>query len=562
MRQLGSSGVFELFLPEIGPGTLYKFEILTADGHIRLKTDPVAGAYELPPATAARVVESAYRWGDDAWMSARPKRDWHREPMLVYEVHLGSWARVPEEGNRQLGYREIAPRLAEHVRRLGFTHVELLPVMEFPFEGSWGYQVSGYFAPTSRFGTPDDFRFFVDTCHQAGLGVILDWVPAHFPRDDWALRRFDGTALYEHVDPREGEHPDWGTLIFNYGRREVLSFLVSNAVHWCTAFHADGLRVDAVASMLYRDYSRREGQWIPNRYGGRENLEAIGFLRAMTDAVAEEAPGAMTIAEESTSWGGVTRPAREGGLGFTFKWNMGWMHDTLGYFARDPIHRRYHQDELTFAMLYEWTERFVNPLSHDEVVHGKRSLLEKMPGDPWQKLANLRTLLAYQYTRPGKVLLFMGTELAPYDEWNHDESLPWHLASDPARQGLRRFLERLGALYHERPALWRSDPDHDGFRWIDCEDRGHSIVSYVRRDGDAHLVIVLNLTPTPHDDYRIGAPARGAYVELLSSDASEFGGSGYPTRARVETEPTAWHGFPQSMRVCLPPLSAVVLAPA
>ncbi|HXJ36579.1 MAG TPA: 1,4-alpha-glucan branching protein GlgB [Candidatus Eisenbacteria bacterium] len=562
MRQLGASGVFEIFVPGVEAGAVYKYEILTPQGTIRLKTDPLAAALEHPPRTASRVVaESTYAWGDAAWMDARRTRDWTREPITIYEVHLGSWARVPEEGNRPLTYREIAPRLAEHARRLGFTHVELLPVMEHPFDGSWGYQVSGYFAPTSRFGTPDDFRFFVDTCHQAGIGVLLDWVPAHFPRDDWALRRFDGTALYEHEDPREGEHPDWGTLIFNYGRSEVRSFLVSNAVHWCRTFHADGLRVDAVASMLYRDYSRRAGQWIPNRYGGRENLEAIALLREVSDALAAEAPGAMTIAEESTAWPGVTRPVRQGGLGFTFKWNMGWMHDTLFYFALEPVHRKFHQNDLTFAMLYETSERFVNPLSHDEVVHGKRSLLEKMPGDLWQKLANLRTLLAYQYTRPGKVLLFMGTELASHEEWNHDASLPWHLADDPARAGLQRFLADLARLYRERACLWRVDPDPDGFRWIDCTDRDQSIVSYVRRDGDAHLVVVLNLTPVPRSDYRIGSPASGAYVELLSSDDRRYGGSGYETRKRVVTEPVPLHGFAQSMRLALPPLGALVLGP-
>ena len=561
MRQLGSSGVFELFVPDLGAGALYKYEILTREGVIRMKTDPLAAAYERPPGTAARVFASEYTWGDGEWMAARAGRDWRREPVLIYEVHLGSWARVPEEGDRPLGYREIAPRLVEHVRRLGYTHVELLPVMEHPFDGSWGYQVTGYYAPTSRFGTPDDFRFFVDTCHQAGIGVILDWVPAHFPRDDWALRRFDGTALYEHEDPREGEHPDWGTLIFNYGRREVVSFLVSNAVHWCSAFHADGLRVDAVASMLYRDYSRPAGQWIPNRYGGRENLEAIGFLRAANDAVAEAAPGAMTIAEESTSWPGVTRPTAVGGLGFTFKWNMGWMHDTLGYFARDPVHRRFHQNELTFAMLYEWSEHFVNPLSHDEVVHGKGSLLRKMPGDEWQRLANLRALLAYQFTRPGKILDFMGTELATYEEWNHDASLPWHLVADPARQGLQRFIARLAQLVREHPALWRSDPDPAGFRWIDCDDRAHSVVSYARHDGDAHVIVVLNLTPAPRDGYRIGVPSGRVYVERLSTDAAEFGGSGYPTIARAPAEGVSWHGFGHSIVLRLPPLAALVLTP-
>jgi 1,4-alpha-glucan branching enzyme len=494
-------------------------------------------------------------------MAARAGRDWRREPVLIYELHLGSWARVPEDGDRALTYREIGPRVVEHVRRLGYTHVELLPVMEHPFDGSWGYQVTGYYAPTSRFGTPDDFRFFVDTCHQAGIGVILDWVPAHFPRDDWALRRFDGTALYEHADPREGEHPDWGTLIFNYGRREVVSFLVSNAVHWCTAFHADGLRVDAVASMLYRDYSRPAGQWIPNRDGGRENLEAIAFIRAANDAVAAEAPGAMTVAEESTSWGGVTHATSQGGLGFTFKWNMGWMHDTLDYFAREPIHRGFHQNELTFAMLYEWSEAFVNPLSHDEVVHGKHSLYAKMPGDPWQKLANLRALLAYQFTRPGKVLTFMGTELAPYDEWNHDTSLPWHLKADPAREGLQRFVARLASVVRAHSVFWRADHDPAGFRWVDCDDRLHSIVSYVRWDGANHALVVLNLTPEPRDDYRIGAPMAGTYVELLSSDATDFGGSGYPTIARAQTQLVPWHGFGQSLVLRLPPLAGIVLAP-
>src|SRR5262245_28383296 len=469
MRRIGISGIFELFVPGAREGQLYKFELVTREGALRVKTDPLARAMERTPGTASRVVSpSAYVWSDAGWMRARREQDPRRRPILIYEVHLGSWRRVPEDGDRVLTYRETAPLLAAHCRRFGFTHVELLPVMEHPFDASWGYQATGYYAPTARFGAPDDFRFLVDTLHQSGIGVLLDWVPAHFPKDDFALRRFDGTALYEHDDPRLGEHPDWGTLIFNYGRPEVRAFLVANALYWLEEFHVDGLRVDAVASMLYLDYSRREGEWLPNRHGGRENLDAIGFLRELNAAIAATVPGAMTIAEESTAWSGVTRPAAAGGLGFTFKWNMGWMHDTLRYMGHDPIHRRHHHDELTFAMLYEHSEAFVNPLSHDEVVHGKRSLLEKMPGDVWQRFATLRTLLAYQITRPGKALLFMGTELAPWAEWNHARSLDWHLADDPLRAGLARFLADLGALYQEHPCLWRGDPDPDGFTWVDC----------------------------------------------------------------------------------------------
>jgi 1,4-alpha-glucan branching enzyme len=562
MRQLGASGVFELFVPDVPVGALYKFEIATADGHLRLKTDPYARAMEVPPGTAARVGgPDTYTWNDRAWLAARSERDPRREPLSIYEVHLGSWARVPDQGHRPLTYREIAPRLAEHVRRLGFTHVELMPIMEHPFSGSWGYQVSGYFAPTARYGTPDDFRFFVDTLHQAGIGVLLDWVPAHFPKDDFALRRFDGTALYEHEDPRLGEHPDWGTLIFNYERSEVRGFLIANALYWLDVFHLDGLRVDAVASMLYLDYSRQPGEWIPNRYGGRENLGALEFLRALTTAVDETAPGCMTIAEESTAWGNVTGRVRDGGLGFTFKWNMGWMHDTLGYFARAPIHRRWHQNDLTFSMLYEHSERFINPLSHDEVVHGKHALLEKLPGDVWQRFANLRLLLTYQFTRPGKKLVFMGTELAPWTEWNHDQSLDWHLADDPPRAGLARFMAQLGALYRLQSCLWRRDPDPDSFAWIDCQDAAQSVFSYLRRDGDAHAIIVLNATPTPHEDYRIGVPRPGSYREHLNSDATGFGGSGYGTRARVDSEPVPWHGCSQSIRLALPPLGALVVLP-
>ncbi len=561
MRSLGSSGVFELFVPDVHPGALYKYEIRTKDGALRTKTDPFAFAMERPPATASRVTASTYAWTDADWLAARERSDPAREPLAIYEVHLGSWRRVVEEGNRPLGYREIAEPLAEHVRRLGFTHVELMPVAEHPFYGSWGYQVSGYYAPTARYGSPDDLRHLVDTLHRHGVGVILDWVPGHFPKDAFALARFDGTALYEHEDPRLGEHPDWGTLVFNYGRNEVRNFLVANALYWLREFHVDGLRVDAVASMLYLDYGREKGQWVPNRHGGRENLEAVDFLRATNETVRQEVAGAITIAEESTAWPGVTAPVSEGGLGFTFKWNMGWMHDTLSYFSKEPVHRRFHQDQLSFAMVYEHTERFVMPLSHDEVVYGKRSLLEKMPGDEWQKFANLRALLAYQYTRPGKVLLFMGAELAPHAEWSHEASLDWHLEGDPLRQGLARFLTDLGRLYRETTCLWRCDPDSGGFEWIDCSDRENSVFAYVRRDAGQHVVVVMNLTPVPREGYRIGVPEAGRYALLLSSDDPRYGGSQFESRASVDTEALPCHGRAQSLCLDLPPLAVLVLAP-
>jgi len=564
MRSLGASGVWELFIPELSPGALYKYEIITQTADIRVKTDPFAFKLEQHPGTAS-IVEpplSSYEWNDDAWMQQRDRRDPHRCPELIYEVHLGSWARVPGEGNRFLTYREIAPRLAEHVKRLGFTHVELLPVMEHPFYGSWGYQVSGYYAPTSRYGSPDDFRFFVDTLHQHDIGVILDWVPAHFPKDDFALRRFDGSALFEHEDPRLGEHPDWGTLIFNYGRPEVKNFLVANALFWLEEFHADGLRVDAVASMLYLDYSRQPGQWLRNRYGGRENLEAIDFLRQLNETIRHEHPGCSIIAEESTAWPGVTNDPAHGGLGFTFKWNMGWMHDTLKYFALDPIHRRWHHDQLTFAMIYEYTEKFVMPLSHDEVVHGKGSLLNKMAGDEWQKFANLRTLLAYMITRPGKKLLFQGMELAPWTEWNHEQSLEWNLLQDdPRRAQYFAYLSRLAAIYRKRPEFWRRDAEWEGFSWISADDRDNSVLAYVRRDGEQHAVVVLNLTPVPRPQYRIGVPALVEYHEVLNSDAADWAGSGHGTRERVRATEAPFHGFPQSIELTLPPLSALVLVP-
>jgi 1,4-alpha-glucan branching enzyme len=560
MRQLGSSGVFELFVPGIGPGELYKYEIKTREGGLRLKADPFGAWMEAPPASASRVFTSRHLFRDEAWLAKRPA-DLAREPVSIYEVHLGSWARVPEEGDRPLGYREIATRLVEHVKRLGFTHVELLPLAEHAFYGSWGYQVTGFYAPTARYGTPDDLRFLVDTCHRAGIGVILDWVPAHFPKDDFALRRFDGTALYEHEDPRRGEHPDWGTLIFDYGRNEVKNFLVANALYWLREFHVDGLRVDAVASMLYLDYGRKAGEWLPNREGGRENLEAVDFVREMNAVVAEEVPGAFTVAEESTAWPGVTRSTAEGGLGFSFKWNMGWMHDTLRYFGREPAHRRYHQGELSFAMMYESSERFVNPLSHDEVVHGKRSLIAKLPGDAWQRFANLRALLAYQFTRPGKKLLFMGSELAPEREWDHDRSLDWHLAADPQRQAFGCFVEALGRLYRETPCLWRGDADATGFAWIDCNDAEHSVYSYLRRGGRDHVVVVMNLTPVPRPGYRVGVPSRARYRERFSSDDPRFGGSAVETLPWADAEDVPWQGQPHSLALTLPPLGVLVLAP-
>ena len=563
MRILGSSGVFELFVPGVEEGALYKFEILTREAHLRLKTDPFAKKLEQQPGTASIVVDDTrFQWNDQAWIERRDRANHISEPMSIYEVHLGSWARVPEEGGRSLTYREIAPLLARHVAKLGFTHIELMPVMEHPFYGSWGYQVSGYYAPTSRFGSPDDFRYFVDVMHGHGIGVILDWVPAHFPKDDFALRLFDGTALFEHEDPRLGEHPDWGTLIFNYGRTEVRNFLVANALFWLCEFHIDGLRVDAVASMLYLDYSRKPGEWLRNVHGGRENLEAIQFLKEFNQAILEEYPGCFTVAEESTAWPGVTKPVSEGGLGFAFKWNMGWMHDTLQYFAKDPIHRRFHQDQLTFAMVYEYTERFIMPLSHDEVVHLKGSLLSKMAGDEWQKFANLRLLFAYMFTRPGKKLLFMGAELAPWNEWDHEESLDWNLTRDDGRRAAHQeFLARLLHLYRERPSLWRQDARWESFGWIDVADRDNSVLSYVRRDESEHTIVVLNLTPIPRVGYRIGVPQAGRYETILNTDDPSWGGSGYERTTGHDVDPAPFHGFEQSVVVTLPPLGALLLGP-
>ncbi|HMQ14885.1 MAG TPA: 1,4-alpha-glucan branching protein GlgB [Phycisphaerae bacterium] len=561
MRGLGNSGVYELFVPGVHPGAHYKYEIKTQDGHLRLKADPMGAAMEIPPGTASRVYVSSFDWSDADWMRQREQRDALRSPLAIYEVHLGSWARVPEEGCRVLTYREAAPKLVEHVKRLGFNYVELLPIAEHPFGGSWGYQVSGYYAPTARFGAPDDFRYFVDYCHRHGVGVIIDWVPAHFPRDDFALARFDGSALYEHSDPRLGEHPDWGTLIFNYGRHEVRNFLIANALYWLREFHVDGLRVDAVASMLYLDYSRKPGEWVPNKYGGNENLEAIDFLRTLNETVRGECPGALMIAEESTAYAGVSRPVSEGGLGFTFKWNMGWMHDTLLYLSKEPIHRKYHHWQLSFAMVYEYHERFIMPISHDEVVHGKRALLEKMPGDLWRKFANLRLLLAYQFTRPGKKLQFMGFELAPWYEWHYDTSLDWRLAEDHWRQGLWAFMADLGRIYHENSPFWRFDHEPQGFNWISYDDAENSVVAYARRDGQNTIVVVLNFTPVPRNGYRIGVPQPGEYVEWLSSDDDRYAGSDFPTVKSARTEPVPWHWYEQSIVLDLPPLAAVILAP-
>jgi 1,4-alpha-glucan branching enzyme len=523
MRRMGMSGIWEIFIPGIEKGTVYKYEIKTPAGDLRLKTDPIAFQMELRPKSASIVCGlPEYQWGDDEWMRRRDKQDPRERPMAVYEVHLGSWMRKPEEGHAWLNYRELAHELVSYCQDYGFTHLELLPITEHAFDPSWGYQTTGYYAPTSRYGDPEDLKYFIDYCHRNEIGVLLDWVPAHFPKDDYALRWFDGTHLYEHSDPREGEHRDWGTLIFNYGRNEVRAFLLSNAVYWLDQFHFDGLRVDAVASMIYRDYSRPDGEWIPNEYGGRENLEAISFLQELNAVVYSECPGVVTIAEESTSWSGVSRPVYLGGLGFGFKWNMGWMHDTLHYLAKDSVHRKYHHNDLTFSMLYAWSENFILPLSHDEVVHGKGSLMNKMPGDDWQKAASLRLLLTYLYCHPGKKLLFMGGEFGQWAEWNHDASLDWHLTQYPNHAGIQRLVKRLGALYREHSALWAWDCESKGFQWIDCTDAEQSVISFLRHGPEGHMVCAFNFTPVPRCDYRIGVPASGTYLELLNSDAEIY----------------------------------------
>lgn len=557
LERVGASGVFEGFVPAVPEGALYKYELETAAGALRPKTDPYAFSMECPPGTASRVFRSHHVWNDAEWMDALTGRDPLREPLLAYEVHLASWRRPA--GGGWMGYEALADALIAHVKSLGFTHLELLPVTEHPFDGSWGYQVSGYFAPTARFGNPDQFRGFVDRCHQAGIGVILDWVPAHFPRDDFALRRFDGDPLYEYEDPRMGEHPDWGTLVFDFGRNEVRNFLIASALYWLHEFHLDGLRVDAVASMLYRDYSRKQDNWIPNVHGGRENLEAVSLLRELNVAVREEFPGRFTVAEESTSWPGVTRPVQEGGLGFHFKWNLGWMHDTLEFFRKDPVHRPHHQEQLTFAAAYEQSEHFLMPLSHDEVVHGKGSLLSRMPGDEWQRFANLRCLLAYQLTRPGKKLLFMGSELAPEEEWDADGQLPWEIGSHPLRQGFAGYLRDLFALYRTHPCLWKSDPAPEGFRFVVGDDRTQSVIVYLRRFFENELLVALNLTPVPRHGYRVGVPRAGVWAVRLCSDEATYGGSGHDRPGQVDSEPVPCHGLDDSISLVLPPLAALVL---
>jgi 1,4-alpha-glucan branching enzyme len=570
MRSLGTSGVWELFVPGVTAGDRYKYELVTVDERLILKTDPMALAYEVPPATASVVVDpTKHEWGDSAWMEQRASSDILRLPMSIYEMHLGSWHTTyagDGESRRPLTYLELAERLPLYLRELGFTHVEFLPVAEHPFSGSWGYQVTGYYAPTSRYGSPDDFRVLVDSLHQAGIGVIIDWVPAHFPKDSFALARFDGSALYEHADPLLGEHPDWGTLIFNYGRNEVRNFLVANALYWCDQFHIDGLRVDAVASMLYLDYSRRPGQWIPNRYGGRENLEAVSFLKEVNELVFGLYPGATVIAEESTAWPGVSRPTYLGGLGFGFKWNMGWMHDTLEYFHHDPIHRRYHHHEVTFSLIYAWTENFILPLSHDEVVHGKGSLLNKMPGDRRQQLANLRALYAWMWAHPGKQLLFMGSELGPEREWNDQAELDWWILDQwEDHRRLKEMLCALNRLYRAYPAFWEEDFRSEGFEWIDADDSDQSVLSFLRRrrgqSDDGVVACVANLTPVIRYDYRLGLPVPGRWFEILNTDATEWGGGGVGNLGSVHAEDIPWHGRSWSARMTLAPLGVLWLTP-
>lgn len=563
LRARGNSGIWEGFVPGVGKGSRYKYHIVSRYGGYRVdKSDPFAFHTEVPPQTASIVWDLEYAWEDGEWLEGRRRSPQAFEaPMAVYEVHLGSWMRVPEEGNRFLTYRELGPRLAEHVRRLGFTHVEFLPVMEHPFYGSWGYQVSQFFAPTSRYGTPQDFMYLVDCLHQQGIGVILDWVPSHFPSDEHCLGYFDGTYLFEHADPRQRIHPDWESLIFNYSRNEVRSFLISSALFWLDVYHLDGLRVDAVASMLYLDYGRKEGEWIPNQYGGREDLEAISLLRRFNEEAYRDRPGVFTIAEESTDWPMVSRPTYVGGLGFGMKWDMGWMHDTLEYMGKDPIHRKYHHNHLTFRMLYAFHENFVLPLSHDEVVYGKGSLLRKMPGDDWQKFANLRLLYGYMYAQPGKKLLFMGAEFGQWDEWYHESSLDWHLLDYPLHASLQRWVEDLNRLYRNEPGLHSLDFDPRGFEWIDCNDSLNSVLSLIRRGKSPgeEIVVVLNFTPVPRPNYRVGVPWGGYWREVLNSDARDYGGSGWGNLGGVESSPIPFHGRFYSLNLNLPPLGVVFL---
>jgi 1,4-alpha-glucan branching enzyme len=563
MRSLGSTGIWELFLPDVGEGCNYKYEILTQEGEIRLKADPYAFQAEMPPKTASVVHRSHYEWSDDDWCRTRGDTVPLDRPVSIYEVHLGSWRLNPLEDNRSLNYDELAEELAAYAKDMGFTHIELLPVMHHPFSGSWGYQVTGYFAPTPRFGSPDDFKKFVDALHQQDIGVILDWVPAHFPRDDFALARFDGTHLYEHADPRRGAHPDWGTLVFNFGRNEVRNFLLSNALYWLREYHADGVRVDAVASMLYLDYSRKAGEWVPNEFGGREDLDAVSFLQQMNEMVHARQPGVISAAEESTAWPGVSRPVYVGGLGFGFKWNMGWMHDTLEYFQQDPVYRRYHHHQLTFSLMYAFSENFILPLSHDEVVHGKGSLFNKMPGDRWQKHANLRALYAYMWSHPGKKLLFMGQEFAQEAEWSHERSLDWHLLEEGDKSGIQSLVRDLNRAYRDEPALWEVDFDPVGFYWIEPNDSDSNVVVFARasKDQERVLITAMNLAPVVRGPYRIGLPRAGRWKELINTDAEQYGGSGVGNMGSVEAEPIPWHGQPFSAEVMLPPLAALWLVP-
>jgi len=562
LHACGSSGIWEGFIPGVTQGSVYKYHIVSQHhGHVVDKADPFGFRHEKPPRTASVVWDLEYQWSDQDWMQNREARNSLHAPMSIYEVHLGSWMRVPEQHNRPLSYRETAPRLADYAQRMQFTHVELLPVMEHPFYGSWGYQTTGYFAPTARYGKPQDFMYLVDYLHQRGIGVILDWVPSHFPADEHGLAYFDGTHLFEHSDSRQGFHPDWKTLIFNYGREEVRSFLLSSAMFWLDKYHADGLRVDAVASMLYLDYSRKQGEWLPNKYGGRENLEAIAFLRQFNQETYKEYPGIQTFAEESTAWPMVSKPIYLGGLGFGFKWDMGWMHDTLEYFAHDPIHRKFHHNQLTFRMLYGFTENFVLPLSHDEVVHGKGSLIGKMPGDEWQRFANVRLLFAYMFAQPGKKLLFMGDEFGQVREWTHDTSLEWDVLQYPVHHGLQLWMEQLNRLYRSEPALHDFDTDPRGFEWIDCNDNAASTVSLLRksRAPKQDVVVVCNFTPVPRIGYRLGVPAGGYWRELLNSDAKDYGGSGMGNAGGVMAQAEPVHGRPYSLTMTLPPLAALFL---
>lgn len=562
MRVRGTSGVWELFIPGLDAGHAYKYEILGRHGQLVTKTDPYARQMFMRPETASRIPEEiAYAWGDDAWLAARAQFDWQHRPISIYELHAGSWRRHDDGSFYTWG--ELAAELIPYVCDLGYTHIELMPVAEHPLDASWGYQVSGYYAPTARFGSPHDFRAFVDACHRANLGVLLDWVPAHFPKDDWALARFTGEPLYEHADPRRGEHQDWGTLIFDFGRNEVRNFLVANALYWIEAFHIDGLRVDAVASMLYLDYSRQTGEWLPNPFGGRENLDAIHFLREMNVAVHGRFPGVLTIAEESTAWPAVSRPVELGGLGFSMKWNMGWMNDSLDYISKDPIYRKYQHNQLTFSQMYAWTENFVLPLSHDEVVHMKKSLLDKMPGDAWQRFANLRLFYAWQYAHPGKKLLFMGGEFGQWNEWRESVPLDWVLLSFPQHDGVRALVRDLNRLYRDEPALHAFDFEPRGFRWIDCHDADQSVLSLVRfgPEGTPPVVVLLNFTPVPRHGYRIGVPWGGAWCEVLNTDSMFYGGSNTGNGRPLYAQQRPWMGFEHALDVTIPPLGAVFLKP-